>query len=200
MGWKKCAFKAGHFKLAAAGRQLGIETPPASVLSPGMAFFGPLATVRQRCAPLPEFQAALAYAAEALTPGSPVHARIAALAGGTNHRQELGGGAYAVEMAYLTKPRAEGFFETHRKYIDVQVLVAGDELMELAPVSRLGVTQPYDPAKDFAKHTDTRESSVLRATAGDVAIFWPEDAHMPSLAVNAPALVRKTVVKVPVGS
>jgi YhcH/YjgK/YiaL family protein len=163
-----------------------------------MAFFGTFAAVRERCAHLPEFQTAFAYAAQALTPGSPAHARITALACGATHRHELANGAYAVEMAYLTKPRPEGFFETHRRYIDLQVVVAGDELMEFAAAPRLGVNQPYDPAKDLTKHADTDTSSVLRVTAGDAAVFWPEDAHMPALAAQTPALVRKTVVKVPV--
>jgi beta-galactosidase beta subunit len=35
---------------------------------------------------------------------------------------------------------------------------------------------------------------------GDAAVFWPEDAHMPSLAPKEPGLVRKAVIKVPMGS
>lgn len=163
-----------------------------------MAFFGSLATVRGRCARFPEFHAAFAYAEQALTPGSAVNSRITALAGGSTHRHELPGGAYAMEMAYQTKPRLEGFFETHRKYIDVQVMVAGDEVMEVAPAAQLGITQAYDEAKDLAKHADADAASVLRVRMGDVAVFWPEDAHMPALAVKRPVLVRKTVVKVPV--
>jgi biofilm protein TabA len=163
-----------------------------------MALFGPLAAVRERYGLNPAFRAAFAYANEALTPGSPVHARIVALEAGATHRQELAGGAYAVEMAYLTKPRADGFFETHRRYVDVQVVVEGDEFMEVAAAGALGLAQPYDAAKDFTKHTDAAAPSVLRIPAGHAAVFWPEDAHMPSLAVGRPALVRKTVVKVPV--
>jgi YhcH/YjgK/YiaL family protein len=165
-----------------------------------MAFFGSLASVRARCARLPEFHAAFAYAEQALTPGSAVHSRITALAGGSTHRQELSGGAYAMEMAYQTKPRPEGFFETHRKYIDVQVMVAGDEVMAVAAAAQLGITQAYDETKDLTKHADTDTASVLRVRTGDVAVFWPEDAHMPALAAKRPALVRKTVVKVPVGA
>lgn len=154
--------------------------------------------MRGRCARFPEFQAAFAYAAGALTPGSAVHARIAALAAGETHRHELPGGAHAVEMAYLTKSRAEGFFETHRRFVDVQVVVAGEEVMEVAAAAELGVTQPYDAAKDFTKHADAGAPSVLRVGPGHAAVFWPEDAHMPGLALGQPALVRKTVVKVPV--
>jgi biofilm protein TabA len=41
-------------------------------------------------------------------------------------------------------------------------------------------------------------ASVLRMRAGDVAIFFPADGHMPSLHWRDGGLVRKTVVKVPV--
>lgn len=164
-----------------------------------MAFFGPLTAVRDRCARFPEFHAAFLHATEALTPGSAAHARILGLPEGSTHREELPGGAYVVAMAYRTKPRPDGFFETHRKFIDVQVVVAGDELMEVTDAARLNITQPYDAAKDFTKHGDSAEASVLRMRAGDVAVFWPEDAHMPSLAPGEPGLVRKAVIKVPAG-
>ncbi|HTT56301.1 MAG TPA: YhcH/YjgK/YiaL family protein [Opitutaceae bacterium] len=165
-----------------------------------MAFLGTLAAVRARCDGDPAFRAAFAYAAEALQPGTAAHARIGALKAGATHRHELAGGAYAVEMAYLTKPRAEGFFETHRQFVDVQLVVAGEEVMELAAAAQLGVMEPYDAARDLTKHTDAPAPSVLRVPAGHAAIFWPEDAHMPGLALERPALVRKTVVKVPVGA
>ena len=162
-----------------------------------MALFGPLESVRKQCA-RPEFDAAFAYAEAALTPGSEAHARLMALQTGPAHRHELQGGAYAMEMAYQTKTRPEGFFETHRKFIDVQVVVVGEELMEVDHADRVAVTHAYDESKDFTKHGDSHSSSVLRTRAGDVAIFWPSDAHMPSIAVGQSSLVRKTVIKVPV--
>ena len=166
----------------------------------GMAIFGSLVTVRRLCARFPEFSAAFAYAGEALAADSAVHARIMGMPGGSTHREELPAGAYVIEMTYRTKPRPEGFFETHRRFIDVQVIVAGDELMEVTDAARLEITQPYDAAKDFTKHADTQEASILRMRTGDAAVFWPEDAHMPSLAPKEPGLVRKAVIKLPVGS
>jgi len=72
--------------------------------------------------------------------------------------------------------------------------------MAVAAAAQLGITQAYDETKDLTKHADTDTASVLRVRTGDVAVFWPEDAHMPALAAKRPALVRKTVVKVPVGA
>ena len=77
-------------------------------------------------------------------------------------------------------------------------VVEGEELMEVEDVSRLVVADPYNPERDFIKYADTSVGSVLRMRTGDVAIFFPEDGHMPSLQWRGTGLVRKTVVKVPV--
>jgi biofilm protein TabA len=164
-----------------------------------MAQFGPLASLRQQNQ-APRFAAAFAYAAEALRPGSAVHARLGAMIPGTSERVELGDGVFAMEQVYLAKPREEGFFESHRKFIDVQVVVEGIECMEVEEIARLRVTQDYDAEKDFIKYAiDVPHASKLLTRAGDVALFFPTDGHMPSLRVaGQPTLVRKTVVKVPV--
>jgi YhcH/YjgK/YiaL family protein len=54
--------------------------------------------------------------------------------------------------------------------------------------------------RDLATYLDAADASQLRLRAGEAAVFFPVDVHMPSLRVGAePALVRKSVVKVPVG-
>lgn len=144
------------------------------------------------------FAAAFAYVAEVLQPGSTARQRMEQLATGASGKIELAGGAFAIEAAYLTKPRPEGFFESHRKYIDVQVVVAGAELMEVEDVSRLTVSEAYNGERDLIKYADTAAASLLKLRAGDAALFFPVDGHMPSLQLGPQVLVRKTVVKVPV--
>lgn len=166
-----------------------------------MALFGSLETVRAQLAGGPSFEKALAYVEEALRPGSEAHKRLLAVACGQTGRVELGGGVFALEQAYVAKPRAEGRWEAHRVYIDVQVIVDGDELMEVTDVSRLKVAEDHTPEKDILFYEAEAGGSVLRMRAGEVAVFYPVDAHKPSLAAGEPAaLVRKTVVKVPFAS
>ena len=98
----------------------------------------------------------------------------------------------------MPRSRPDGFFESHRKYIDVQVIVAGEELMEVKDISQLAVSDPYAPERDLIKYGDAADTSVLKLRAGDVAVFFPEDGHLPSLRWRNADLVRKTVVKVPV--
>lgn len=164
-----------------------------------MAVFGSFPAVHRQLRPDPRFFAAFAYVADALQPGSAAAARIGGLAVGVTERIELTGGAFALEQVYLPKARAEGFFESHRKFIDVQVVVAGEELMEVAEITRLMVATDYNPERDLLKYADVADASVLRMQAGEVAVFFPEDGHMPSLLWRGPGLVRKAVVKVPVG-
>jgi YhcH/YjgK/YiaL family protein len=162
-----------------------------------MAIFGPFHQVKGQVVD-PRFAAALAYTAEVLQVGSPAHTRLGRIGVGTTERVDLAGGSFALEQPYQVRARPEGFFESHRKYIDVQVIVEGEELMEVEDISRLTVAVAYNPERDFIKYADTATASVLRMRAGDVAIFFPEDGHMPSLQWRGPGLVRKSVVKVPV--
>ncbi|NCX46596.1 MAG: DUF386 family protein, partial [Burkholderiaceae bacterium] len=78
-------------------------------------------------------------------------------------------GVFAMEQAYFTKPRAEGFFESHRRLIDVQVVVAGREVIEVIDAARSTVQVPYDEGRDFTHHADTAGASIARLEAGDVA-------------------------------
>lgn len=163
-----------------------------------MAVFGYLSTVRAQLAHDPRFKAAFDYVAEALTAGSAVHRRIGGVAVGATDRHELAGGAFALEQAYLAKPRAEAFLESHRKYIDVQVVVTGEEIQEVVDIARLTVDAPYNPERDLIKYLDYRDTSLLSARDGLVGIYFPVDGHI-SRAIGPAVLVRKTVVKVPVG-
>ena len=145
------------------------------------------------------FAAAFGYLDEIFLAGSPAARRLEAAAVGSTQRIELANGSFALEQVYLAKARPEGFFESHRRYIDVQVVVAGEEIMELADVARLTVQKPYDAERDLMVYADYASASVLKLGAGEAAIFFPVDGHMPCLRPGATAnLVRKTVIKVPV--
>lgn len=166
-----------------------------------MALFGSLATVRKQLAGSPSYQRSLAYVEEILRPGSEANKRLFAVKTGDTGRVELGGGVFALEQAYIAKPVAEGRWEAHHVYIDIQVIVSGEELMEVTDVSRLAVAEDNTPAKDILFFHANADGSVLRMREGELAVFYPADAHKPSLAVGETgALVRKTVVKVPVAS
>lgn len=164
-----------------------------------MAIIGSFSAVRAQAPQSAGFAAAFAYVEEVLREGSSARARLGGISAGSSTKVELAGGAYAIEQVYQTKARPDGFFESHRKYIDVQVVVEGHELMEVIDLGRIGVKEPYSVERDVIIYADATGASEVRLGPGDAAVFFPVDVHMPGLRPQAgPGLVRKTVVKVPV--
>lgn len=163
-----------------------------------MAIFGTLSVLRAQTEGWAKFAPAFPYFEEVFREGSAARQRMLALTTGNVEKIDLGNGMFALEQCYDSRVRYDAF-ESHRNYIDIQVLVVGEELMEIADISILPVTTPYDADRDVIIYGDYRTTSILRLGVGYGAVFFPEDAHMPNLRVGAdPVFVRKTVVKVPV--
>lgn len=109
---------------------------------------------------------------------------------------------YGIVAAYETRPRESGKFEVHRKYVDVQVLLSGTEVIEYCPAGDIDTFAPYDADKDAALAGPPPPAvsiGGIRMRPGLFAVFYPQDAHMPSLALPAgPGNVKKAVAKISV--
>jgi biofilm protein TabA len=102
---------------------------------------------------------------------------------------------FALFQEYNTKARDGGLWEAHRKYIDIQFVAEGIELMGYANLGHMR-TEPYDEARDFVPVFG--DGLFVPMAAGTFVIVAPQDAHMPGIAQGAPQPVRKIVVKVAV--
>jgi biofilm protein TabA len=89
--------------------------------------------------------------------------------------------------------------EGHKKYIDVQYVASGEEVLGWALIERATVTMEYDAAKDAWLGTVAKaDVTNVRLSPGQAAILYPSDAHAPRLAAGEPGPVKKIVVKVAV--
>jgi biofilm protein TabA len=105
---------------------------------------------------------------------------------------------YAPVSEYLTKNEADARYEAHQKYIDIQYVVSGKELIGIAPLSqKTEVLEPYDASKDI-EFLNVRGGENRTAMPDKFFIFFPDDAHRPGLKVGESSPVRKVVVKVKV--
>lgn len=112
-------------------------------------------------------------------------------------RHEIGDGCFGMVSAYETKPVEDGFWEAHRKYIDIQYVFCGAERMGYANIDSLKTSKPYVEADDL--HCLEGEGDILTVHEGEFTVFAPQDAHMPGLLLDSPKDVRKIIVKVPCG-
>lgn len=110
----------------------------------------------------------------------------------------LGNGIVAHIQQYATVPSGAARFEAHRRYFDLQFLISGEEVIEVAPCAGLKPFSAYDERNDIAFFQPPAHSSFIYLSAGDFLVLTPEEAHKPRCAVSAPQVVRKVVVKIPV--
>ena len=160
-----------------------------------MALFGALEVMKNQ-AEREKFKTAFLYLERLLDKESVEHKRVMETALDVCKKIELDEQSFVLEQAYNSKDREECFFESHRKYIDVQFILSGEEIIEVSNTNLLAVSLSYNEELDYIKYEDKKECSSIVLKAGDVAIFYPQDAHMPCIKVKESVKVVKAVVKV----
>jgi YhcH/YjgK/YiaL family protein len=102
---------------------------------------------------------------------------------------------FAMVQEYETVDAAGEQMEAHKKYIDVQYMISGDELVGLAVLKEQTISKPYEVETDFMLVKDA-PSFFAKLCAGNFMIFYPTDLHMPCIMTNGPSMVKKVVVKI----
>jgi biofilm protein TabA len=111
-------------------------------------------------------------------------------------RYEISGDmVYAIIERTQGRSIAEGKLEAHRKHLDIQYIISGEESMGWSPRESLPASGNYDPDRDLEVF-DGDPQSIARVPPGSFAVFLPSDAHLPLIGSGP---IHKVVVKVAVG-
>ncbi len=113
-------------------------------------------------------------------------------------RYEFEGEAFLNAESYMTKPSEEKDFEAHKKFIDVQIIVSGQETIEVADVNdtNFSVTKPY--IHDIVFMNGDVKKKKLQLKAGEFCVLYPADAHKPCTHLDGEHRVQKIVIKLPI--
>lgn len=113
--------------------------------------------------------------------------------------QDLEEGIRMNVMAFETSPAEGKQAEMHRKFIDIQLLIEGEELIEY------GLSQPnlanydaYREEEDYQLTAEIENKNDLILKPNMFAIFLPYEPHKPGNAVSENKWLKKLVVKVPI--
>lgn len=90
-------------------------------------------------------------------------------------------------------------YELHRKYIDVQLLTCGREVVFVADKDDANEAQgEFNVEGDFILYADAYNARQVVVSSDSYQVFYPSDAHKPCMAVDGcPQPVRKVCVKIP---
>lgn len=116
--------------------------------------------------------------------------------------QEISDGRYYIDgdkifanvQSYDTKDNAP--YEAHKDYIDIQYMIKGVEKIGIANIDECSVSEPYNSEKDVEFLDCNICSTLLTLDEGEFMVFFPQDAHQPSLNPDKKLFVKKVIVKV----
>ena len=109
-------------------------------------------------------------------------------------RYDIDGDAvYALVQEYETHLPEECRWEAHYKYTDIQYVVEGSEKIGWSTLDDVAKTEnrPEDDVYFF-----DMEGDYFLLDTGQFAVFTPQDAHRPGVAIDGLAQIKKVVVKV----
>ena len=112
-----------------------------------------------------------------------------------NQRVELKGDlVYCTRFTYETIPQEESFFEAHRRYLDIHIMVEGEERVDMNRPEDLKLTDAQEGHDFYAYQGESWHSTVLKT--GEFLVVFPGDAHRIKVQVDGPKTVSKAVFKV----
>ena len=96
-----------------------------------------------------------------------------------------------VQMA-KGKTKEAAVLETHKKMIDIQIPLSGEEKYGNTPLCGLPDAE-YNSVKDITKY-EGRAATYVTCKPGEFAIFFPQDGHAPC--ISDAAEIKKAIFKV----
>lgn len=114
---------------------------------------------------------------------------------------ELSGENYFNVDEVCTEESGARRYESHKKYIDVQLLLEGEEWLAYKPLMEKGdLLAAYEDSDLYFWEFDTEEEFFIPMKKGQYVVLFPSDAHKPLVAPAEPEPVKKVILKIAVDS
>lgn len=119
-----------------------------------------------------------------------------------NNLAELEKGSYVIDgedifvniVEYETCEKEDRFWEAHKKYIDIHLMLDGEERIDINFIENL-MSKDYQEDGDFLP-LDGVNSGFIELRKNDFLICYPEDAHMTAIKIKEKQNIKKAIFKV----
>lgn len=106
-----------------------------------------------------------------------------------------GDNLFCMFFEYETKEESEVEYESHQNYIDIQLLLSGNEYIRTTPFETPIVTKVYDIESDIELFALSAGNN-LHLKDGYFSLVMPGELHAPGIKYNNKEQVQKLVVKI----
>ncbi|MGD9201414.1 MAG: YhcH/YjgK/YiaL family protein [Chitinispirillia bacterium] len=101
---------------------------------------------------------------------------------------------FAKISSYDTVHSSKKLYESHRCYIDLQLILKGRETIFYTQADNLSESKSYNPDQDITFYHGENETA-LNLAPQHFAVFFPHDAHKPCCFWDRKTDVKKLVIK-----
>ncbi len=101
---------------------------------------------------------------------------------------------FGIGLEYETKESKDALWEAHRKYLDIHVILEGEELVYVADISNMKQVTTYADEGDYQLFQG-KEEQIVHLQPGFFLILFPNEVHKTSVHVANKVVVRKKVYK-----
>ncbi|MBK1992434.1 YhcH/YjgK/YiaL family protein [Campylobacter sp. 2018MI35] len=123
---------------------------------------------------------------------------ILKLTPGINRKKILTNNITVYEQCLYTKQIKDCFLESHKKFIDIQICIQGYEQIKFTNSTLIKIKQNYNPKNDCIIYHIKNKLKKTIMKKKHIAIFFPDDAHMPLIKQKYISKIYKIVLKIPI--
>ena len=105
-----------------------------------------------------------------------------------------GNDLYVNILQYETKSEQDCFWEAHKKYLDLHLIISGQESIGISNIENMKIGK-YEEDKDYV-HVVGDASELITCNTHSFLLLYPEDAHKTSIKVSESQTVKKCVFKI----
>lgn len=99
-------------------------------------------------------------------------------------------------VEYETTVKEDRFWEAHRKYLDLHLMLRGNERIALNFIENLEQCE-FQEEGDFLPLNGEKVNSEVVLSPGDFLVCYPEDAHMTALIADSEKeCIKKAIFKI----
>ncbi|SEG42829.1 YhcH/YjgK/YiaL family protein [Halpernia humi] len=99
---------------------------------------------------------------------------------------------FGIGLQYETTDGTTGLWEGHKVYLDIHVILEGEEIVEIADINQMTLTKPYE--MDYHLFQGEKQQSVI-LSKGYFLILFPNEIHKTGVNVERTVNVKKNVYK-----
>ena len=104
---------------------------------------------------------------------------------------------FVIVVSAQTEPVAQRAAEIHKKYVDVQIVLQGEECFGYSNCLPTEIAELTELDNDLLFIDEVDQENFVTLQANDFVVFFPNQIHRPLCAVNEPQAVRKAIIKIP---